>query len=569
VFSEEDDESYKDTDTGTGKDEEKESDDDDERESDDDDKSNSRGEEKVKDQKEKKAKKKKIFSNKDKAVLSSVVSLYLLYPTTTQQTFSLLSCKQVGDNYWLTEDLEEPCYNGRHLLFFFLLVIPQMLLYIFGLPGISLYFLHRNREKIKDNHPVVLFRYGLLFAGYRHDRYYWEVVMALRKVIIVAIGVFGKLTNTESQVHGALLALFLFILWHTTMIPFPTNTKSGQSVGILETFALTCCFCTMWCGLLFYHNTNTLTREVLSTSLVCLNVFFFACGIRIFWREFVKEQEIDIKMGGVRQNISKLAITLGRTASQMRLKKKEDISWLTNGSRSNESGGEQKVHYNPLLVGLKKNKDALAQSKKRSLMNKSSRTKHRARGSSVEADAERRKSGTAMSQTTKAKIQIERMKRAAAQQKKKKKRLRGGGGGSTGGGKMIEMSSLKGQGSDENRKAKKSSTTDAAATSANNSTIRFEDIVMTPMAPIIMPKEQSVASSEMYYDEVQEKYYMLDKVTGKSTWLPEKIESIGSERLDGHFTVMNMLRDSVNESTSEETVEVVIKNDDDDGGGGR
>merc|ERR1712166_1610037 len=435
---------------------------------------NEGGEEKVKDQEEKKKKakakkkkkKKKIFSNKDKAILSSVVSLYLLYPTTTQQTFSLLSCKQVGDHFWLTEDLEEPCYEDRHLLYFFLLVIPQMLLYICGLPGVSLYFLRRNRQKIKDNHPVVQFRYGLLFAGYRHDRYYWEVVMALRKVIVVAIGVFGKLTTTESQVHGALLALFLFILWHTTMIPFPTDTKSGKSVGILETFALTCCFCTMWCGLLFYHNTNTLTRQILSTSLVCLNVFFFACGIRIFWREFVKEQEIDITMGGVRQNISKLAITLGRTASQMRLKKEEDISWLTDGSRSNESGGEQKVHYNPLQVGLKKNKDALAQSKKRSLMNKSSRTKQHARGSSVEADAERCKSGTAMSQTSKAKTQIGRMKRAAAQQKKKKKKkkLRGGGGGSggggsSGGGRMIEMSSLKGQGSEENRKAKEISTT--------------------------------------------------------------------------------------------------------------
>merc|ERR1711865_386509 len=145
----------------------------------------------------------------------------------------------------------------------------------------------------------------------------------------------------------------------------------------------------------------------------------------------------------------------------------------------------------------------------------------------------------------------------------------GGGGG----GRMIEMSSLKGQGSEENRKAKGSSTTDAAATSANDSTIRFEDIVMTPMAPIIMPEERSVASSETHYDEVQEKYYMHDKVTRESTWLPEKIESIGSERLDGHFTVMNTMRESVNESVSEETVEVVIKNDDDDedddDGGGR
>merc|ERR1711865_321799 len=101
------------------------------------------------------------------------------------------------------------------------------------------------------------------------------------------------------------------------------------------------------------------------------------------------------------------------------------FSWLTNGSRSNESGesgGEQKVHFNPFQVGLKKNKDAVAQSKRRSLMNKRSRMKQRARGSSIEAETERQKSGTAMSETRKAKRQIGRMKRA--QQKKKKLRGR-------------------------------------------------------------------------------------------------------------------------------------------------
>ena len=88
---------------------------------------------------------KKTFSNKDKAILSTVVGLYLLYPTTTLQTFSLLSCKEVGRGFWLTADLEEPCYEGRHLMFFFVLVVPQLLAYIVGLPALSFYFMWRNR----------------------------------------------------------------------------------------------------------------------------------------------------------------------------------------------------------------------------------------------------------------------------------------------------------------------------------------------------------------------------------------------------------------------------------------
>ena len=158
-----------------------------------------------------------------------------------------------------------------------------------------------------------------------------------------------------------------------------------------------------------------------------------------------------------------------------------------------------------------------------------------------------------------------------AQQKKKKLRGRSGGsgggsdgGGSGGGGRMvIEMSSLKGQGGEKKVKTKGSST--GAATSVKDSTIHLDDILLAPMAPIIMPEEQSMSTSETHYDEAQEKYYTHNKVTRNSIWLPEKIESIGSERLDGHFTMMNTMREiTMNESVSEDTVEVVIKNDDDD-----
>ena len=78
------------------------------------------------------------------------------------------------DNLWLSADLNEKCFVGRHLAYFVFLVLPQLILYVFGLPFISLYFLKRNVKKLYQNDEIVLFRYGLLYAGYRHDRYYWE-----------------------------------------------------------------------------------------------------------------------------------------------------------------------------------------------------------------------------------------------------------------------------------------------------------------------------------------------------------------------------------------------------------
>ena len=243
------------------------------------------------------------YSNKDKAVLSVVVALYLMYPTTTLQVFSMVSCKHVGtssessiymNNLWLSADLNEPCFKQRHILYFLFLVIPQFVMYVVGLPLISLYFLQRNRSKILSHDRVVMFRYGLIFAGYSEKCWYWEGIMALRKVVVVIVGVFGRLTDTQTQVHIALLVIAAFLLLHVTMTPFPSNTTSGKSVGVLETFALTTCFLTMWCGLLFFHGRNPIMSISLTIFLIVINVIFLIVGIKIFIREFAKEQDISL-----------------------------------------------------------------------------------------------------------------------------------------------------------------------------------------------------------------------------------------------------------------------------------
>ena len=65
------------------------------------------------------------FSAKDKAVLSIVVLLYMVYPTTLRQVFSMVACRRVGHASFLAADLQEPCFEGRHLAWFFGLCLPQ------------------------------------------------------------------------------------------------------------------------------------------------------------------------------------------------------------------------------------------------------------------------------------------------------------------------------------------------------------------------------------------------------------------------------------------------------------
>ena len=59
---------------------------------------------------------------------------------------------------------------------------------VIGVPLLILSFLRRNRRKEGGlSRHVVQVRYGLFYGSYTLDRYYWEIVLIVRKVSIVSI----------------------------------------------------------------------------------------------------------------------------------------------------------------------------------------------------------------------------------------------------------------------------------------------------------------------------------------------------------------------------------------------
>ena len=382
-------------------------------------------------------------------------------------------------------------------------------LYIFGLPVTSLYFLRRNRAKIKTNHPVVMFRYGLLFAGYRHKRYYWETVMAFRKVVVVAIGVFGRLTDTESQVHVALLALFMFTLMHTMLDPFPRKNRSGASVGRLETFALTCCFFTMWTGLVFYHSENQVVNQVLSIFLLVINSIFFLWGVRLFAVEFAKEQDLSMSSVADGMRLSRIS-TITRSMISMRRKSSVTLFGNLGNEASRQGGGssaneeevkttdlgkatvlyedkETKVFGNPLLQ-LQPRKHASGQ---RSLMKSGTSFRRRARRSGTADVSDTRFGDTNKAKTQMRKIALIRQKVSRKEQRRRRREQEESGG--------IEMTTKTTQ-------------------------IECDKLSVDEDTDAIQEKER-----ELYQDEESGRYYYVDEETGVSHWYKDNDDDKGDE----------------------------------------
>ena len=239
------------------------------------------------------AKSKKISSSdlKNYKILTIVLMLFLCYPMLVKICLSMLKCPYIGGTMYLMADLQEPCFTGRHSIYMLVITIPEIFAIVFGLPLLALVIMLRGiKQKKMHNHSDFEMRYGLLYLGYRDGREWWEVVIALRKVAIVAVGTFGTLFGlVEIQAYIALAVVFITLVLHLIGKPFDVLRKETLLLHKLEFGALAVCWGTFWGGLLFFlasDRPDSIASWVpiaLTITIVLSNIFFLAVCMSIFF----------------------------------------------------------------------------------------------------------------------------------------------------------------------------------------------------------------------------------------------------------------------------------------------
>jgi hypothetical protein len=192
--------------------------------------------------------------------------------------------------------LQEPCFQGAHLQHVLMLTLPQIILYVIGLPIAGTIHLMRNKHRLQNRHFYT--RYGLLYLGYRNDSAWWELVVAFRKVAIVSVGTFGTLLGVvDLQAHLALLVVFCSIAAHFIGRPFDMKRSNTRLLHNLELSALSICWLTFWGGLLFFlghEKENTISDAVKVLTTVCLvggNCVFLIWSMVLFVKEYLNDRK--------------------------------------------------------------------------------------------------------------------------------------------------------------------------------------------------------------------------------------------------------------------------------------
>jgi len=84
-----------------------------------------------------------------------------------------------------------------------------------------------------------------LYTSFREDVWWWEITTTIRKILIVAVGVFGE-SMGPMQVHAT--AFFIVIIMLVTAIVQPYNEKILQ---VVELGVLASIWMTLWAGSVF------------------------------------------------------------------------------------------------------------------------------------------------------------------------------------------------------------------------------------------------------------------------------------------------------------------------------
>jgi hypothetical protein len=227
--------------------------------------------------------------------------MYLLYPTLCKNAFGMFDCKFIGNTPYLKTDLEEECYVGSHLTAVWTLGVPQLLFYVIGLPCVVLFFLHRNRDHLEDR--VVQTRYGLIYSGYKLTRFFWETILTVRKVAVVALSVFGPELGPERQAQVALVILLICIVCEIYGKPFHVVTERHKILAWVETSSLLIEWWTMWSGrMIFQLVQESAVGVVLTISVVVGNIVLFGWAIFKFISQKLYERKAQkFKKGGVKR----------------------------------------------------------------------------------------------------------------------------------------------------------------------------------------------------------------------------------------------------------------------------
>jgi hypothetical protein len=249
-------------------------------------------------------------STADCAMASMVMLIYVFQPGIMRMAFSTLECDYVCTGTFLHRDQHEPCWEDSHLAAVLLVAVPTLFVYALLIPTGSLLFLFRNREVIFDNRKVV-FRYGMMYSGFRQERWWWDGITLLRKFIMILIVTFAR--SWKRQLHLALGVQVVSLHIQHVGLPYKSD-EVGRKLHNVELVSLITLLLMTWVAV-FFTVSDCPNNDVLCNSLAFLigmsNIVFVAWSLWLGCVFFDRKEKVLEKLKTVAKRAKRAVSVMG------------------------------------------------------------------------------------------------------------------------------------------------------------------------------------------------------------------------------------------------------------------
>jgi hypothetical protein len=223
-------------------------------------------------------------TTRDTWVISNVYWTYCVWPSILSNSFGAFACRTICGRVVFAKDENELCFGGQRETFAYAVALPAIVLYLILSPTLMLYYLWKRKSDLKsrpDKARKIMFRYGLFFSGYAERRWFWEIVVVIRKIVLILIVTFVK--NKEVELHYALGFVMVVLYIQERERPYQSNsdrTDKNQMrswLHLTEMISLLGLWTMLWVAELFnlgQCKTLTLNCAVLSFMVLGSNAVF-------------------------------------------------------------------------------------------------------------------------------------------------------------------------------------------------------------------------------------------------------------------------------------------------------
>ena len=146
---------------------------------------------------------------------SITMSIFIAYIKTAKAVMAVFATETIEGVAYLKSEIGTRAYTDEHKIAMAVAVV-YTIVFILGVPIATGYIYFLNRDRMAHRHIRATF--GFLFEGYRPKVFYWELVVLLRKVLILAVALFWD--DAFLQSIAACFLLVASIIIHVACMPY-------------------------------------------------------------------------------------------------------------------------------------------------------------------------------------------------------------------------------------------------------------------------------------------------------------------------------------------------------------